>query len=27
VFDVIARFANNTLDPNHWVSVIESERI
>lgn len=27
VFDVIARFADGTLDPNHWVSVIESERI
>ena len=27
VFDVIARFANGTLDPNHWVGVIESESI
>lgn len=27
VFDVIAAFATGTLDPNHWVGVIESERI
>jgi 60 kDa SS-A/Ro ribonucleoprotein len=27
VFEVIARFADGTLDPNHWVSVIERERI
>jgi 60 kDa SS-A/Ro ribonucleoprotein len=27
VFDVIARFANGTLDANHWVGVIESESI
>jgi 60 kDa SS-A/Ro ribonucleoprotein len=27
VFDVIARFADGTLDPNHWVAVIDRERI
>jgi 60 kDa SS-A/Ro ribonucleoprotein len=27
VFDVIATFAKGTLNPNHWVGVIESERI
>ncbi|HVX86756.1 MAG TPA: RNA-binding protein [Phycisphaerae bacterium] len=27
VFDVIARFADGTLDPHHWVGVIERERI
>jgi len=27
VFDVMARFAEGTLDPGHWVGVIEAERI
>jgi 60 kDa SS-A/Ro ribonucleoprotein len=27
VFDVIAAFAKGTLNPDHWVGVIESERI
>ncbi len=27
VFDVMARFAEGTLDPGHWVGVIEAERL